>query len=73
MCKPILLKTILKQQADKVTCPIKINPTCHPKATLDVHVDGLGGYIYLSCSQCDRLVTKIKVPKYANLDTDPTP
>lgn len=64
MCKPLLLKTILQQQADKVTCPIKVTPHCHPRSFVDVHVDGLGGVIYLSCAKCDRLIAKIKVPKY---------
>lgn len=57
------MSTIKQQKAQDVTCPIRVFPTCHPKAHLDVHVDGLGGVIYLSCNQCDRLVAKIKVPK----------
>lgn len=64
MCKPLLISTILQQQADKVTCPVKLTPHCHPKGGVDVHVDGLGGVIYLSCKTCDRLIAKIKVPKY---------
>ena len=64
MCKPLLFETIKQQQADKVTCPIKVTPHCHPASAVDVHVDGLGGIIYLSCAQCDRLIEKIKVPKY---------
>lgn len=62
MCKKLLISTIKKQK--DIHAPIRIFPTCHPKASLDVHVDGLGGIIYLSCSKCDRLIEKIKVPKY---------
>lgn len=57
------MSAIKQQQADNVTCPIKIRPNCHPQAAIDVHVDGLGGVIYLSCSQCDRLIVRVKVPK----------
>jgi len=73
MCKKILMSTIKEQQAQDVTCPIKLSPACHPDAGIDVHIDGIGGIIYLSCRQCDRMIETIKVKPYAKLDSDPTP
>lgn len=65
------MSTLKKQKGSSLHCPCRLFPTCHPRAAIDVHVDGIGGIIYLSCSKCDRLIETIKVKPYAKLDPDP--
>ena len=39
--------------------PVRIYPSCHPGAALDVYVDSAKHTIVLCCSKCDRLIETI--------------
>lgn len=43
-------------------CPKKLSPKCHPRAHVEVFVDGKKGIITLVCSKCDKTIsTPIRV------------
>jgi hypothetical protein len=51
----------MQQSKTGLKCPIRIFPLCHPKACVDVFVDGIQNTITLVCSQCDRSLAVIKI------------
>lgn len=61
MCRDLFIQA-LKQG---MNCPIgPVVPFCHPKAKVDVYIDGQKGIVTLCCARCDRQVGLIHVRKY---------
>lgn len=60
-CSEIIEIATSKQEKSKMDCPIKISPKCHPKAPLEVFVDGKKKVITIVCSRCERTVTTVRV------------
>lgn len=59
MCDNLFVGVSINKLSDH--CPIKIFPSCHPKASLEVFVDRKRKEITLVCSKCDKTISVIKV------------
>lgn len=62
-CKELLENACKKQKKGNVDCPIHIFPLCHPRAQVEVFVDGKRREITLVCGKCDRTISKIQIKK----------
>ena len=61
VCQELLLEASAHQKKNKIKCPIRIFPKCHPKAYVDCFVDGKLKIITLVCSACDQTIATIQV------------
>lgn len=60
-CMEILQAAIKGQLVEGIDSPMRVTPKCHPRCHCEIHVDPRKRIIYLSCSRCDRPITKIKL------------
>lgn len=62
-CKEILDAAIAGQSVQGISAPMRVVPSCHPRCHCEVHVDPHKRIIYLSCSKCDRPISRINLGK----------
>jgi len=62
-CIELLAGASRHQAKTRMKCPIRIFPLCHPKAGVDVFVDGKRRIITLVCEACDRTISQIVIKK----------
>ncbi len=48
-------------QKNELDCPIRITPSCHPRAHCEVYAKAKTWEIIICCSKCDRQLAKINV------------
>lgn len=62
-CRELLESAAGHQHKTRLDCPIRIFPVCHPKAYVEVFVDGKQQIITLVCSACDTTMSVIRINK----------
>jgi len=51
------------EQRKLLDAPFKLNPKCHPMASIDCFIDSKRYQMVLCCSVCDRLIERVRVIK----------
>lgn len=61
MCRELFNQVFRYNRRNKISCPIRIFPHCHPKSYLEVFVDSKRKRITLVCGTCDRTISTINI------------
>lgn len=54
-----MCRKIFADAAQRMNCPIRLTPQCHPRAPLDVYINARRKQAIVCCSKCDRPIVTI--------------